>query len=26
VPARIEGGDLVMDVSALTQAEKEVPQ
>jgi len=26
VPSRIEGGDLVMDVSALTQAEKEVPQ
>ncbi len=26
VPARIEGSDLVMDVSALTQAEKEVPQ
>jgi uncharacterized membrane protein len=26
VPARIEGGDLVMGVSALTQAEKEVPQ
>jgi uncharacterized membrane protein len=26
VPSRIEGGDLVMDVTALTQAEKEVPQ
>jgi high-affinity iron transporter len=26
VPSRVEGGDLVMDVSALTQAEKEVPQ
>ena len=26
VPARVEGGDLVMDVSSLTQAEKEVPQ
>src|SRR4030088_680832 len=26
VPSRIEGGDLVMDVSALTHAEKEVPQ
>jgi FTR1 family protein len=26
VPARVEGADLVMDVSALTQAEKEVPQ
>jgi uncharacterized membrane protein len=26
VPSRIEGANLVMDVSALTQAEKEVPQ
>ena len=26
VPSRIEGSDLVMDVSALTKAEKEVPQ
>jgi len=26
VPSRIEGSDLVMDVSALAQAEKEVPQ
>jgi len=26
VPSHIDGGDLVMDVSALTQAEKEVPQ
>ena len=26
VPSRIEGADLVMDVSALSQAEKEVPQ
>jgi high-affinity iron transporter len=26
VPSRIEGSDLVMDVSALTQAEKEVPK
>jgi high-affinity iron transporter len=26
VPSRIEGGDLVMDVGSLTQAEKEVPQ
>jgi uncharacterized membrane protein len=26
VPARVEGAYLVMDVSALTQAEKEVPQ
>ena len=26
VPSHIAGGDLVMDVSALTQAEKEVPQ
>jgi uncharacterized membrane protein len=26
VPSRIDGGDLVMDVSALTAAEKEVPQ
>ncbi|MCU1243264.1 MAG: hypothetical protein JWO71_3990 [Candidatus Acidoferrum typicum] len=26
VSARVEGGDLVMDVSALRQAEKEVPQ
>jgi uncharacterized membrane protein len=25
VPAHIDGGDLVMDVSALTGAEKEVP-
>ena len=26
VPSRVEGSDLVMDVSALAQAEKEVPQ
>ena len=26
VPAHVDGGDLVMDVSSLTQAEKEVPQ
>jgi high-affinity iron transporter len=26
LPARVEGGDLVMDVSSLTRAEKEVPQ
>jgi len=26
VPSRIEGSDLVMDVSALTKAEKEVPR
>jgi uncharacterized membrane protein len=26
VPSRVEGGELVMDVSSLTQAEKEVPQ
>jgi high-affinity iron transporter len=26
VPSRVEGGDLVMDVSSLAQAEKEVPQ
>jgi len=26
IPARVDGGDLVMDVSSLTQAEKEVPQ
>jgi FTR1 family protein len=26
VPARVEGGDLVMDVSSLAQAAKEVPQ
>jgi high-affinity iron transporter len=26
VPSRVEGGDLVMDVNSLAQAEKEVPQ
>jgi uncharacterized membrane protein len=26
VPSYIDGGDLVMDVTALTQAENEVPQ
>jgi FTR1 family protein len=26
VPARVEGGELVMDLSSLTQAEKEIPQ
>jgi high-affinity iron transporter len=26
VPAHVDGGDLVIDVSSLTQAEKEVPQ
>jgi hypothetical protein len=26
VPSRTDGGDLVMDVSALVQATKEIPQ